>query len=76
MYIGHFTFDVAPELQHEFLKAVRETIKPHWLATGRCWDYNVYQEVDPKTGAPGTRFVKIQIMEGTPGAHGRTDQDR
>jgi hypothetical protein len=76
MFIGHFEFDVEPERQDDFLKAVRERIKPHWLATGKCWDYNVYQEWDAKAGKSGNHFIKTQIMEGNPGPRQRTPEDQ
>lgn len=76
MYIGYFEFDVEPDKQDEFVKAVQDKIKPHWLSTGQCWDYNVYQEWDAKSGKPGNHFIKTQIMEGMPGPRQRTSQDQ
>jgi hypothetical protein len=64
MYIAFFHFEVEPEKQDDFIKAVNETIKPYWESHG-CWAYNVYQEYDSGKG-PGTKFIKTQIMEGVP----------
>jgi hypothetical protein len=76
MYLGHFTFEVDSEKQEDFLKAVRERIRPHWMAGGRCWDYSVYQEWDAAHGKPGNRFIKNQVMEGMPGKKERTREDQ
>ena len=74
MYLGHFTFEVEPEKQDEFLKAVRERIRPHWMNSGSCWDYSVYQEWDAVHGKTGNRFIKTQVMEGLPGKKERTKE--
>jgi hypothetical protein len=64
MFMAVFEFDVKPEKQAAFLRAVREKIKPYWLAHG-SWAYNVYQECDADGGLTD-RFIKTQVMEGEP----------
>jgi hypothetical protein len=64
MYMGVFDLEVAPEKQADFLRVVREQIKPYWESHG-CLAYNVYQEYDADAGA-GNRFIKTQLMEGMP----------
>ena len=55
-----FQYNVAKELQAEYLKLTQEKIKPFWEANG-CQSYSVWQVGESETG-----FVKEMFFDSMP----------